>query len=191
MEEHSDLGVKILQESGNFAELTHRIVAEHHERIDGSGYPLRRCVGQISRFSQVVAIVDAYDDMVMGRDQTPLQPVDALRQLHRQSEAGALDGELVQRVIRCLGVYPVGSLVELNNGERGVVIAPNRSDGLRPTLRIISSRNGLDLPHGPIVNLAETDSRSGDRQIFRALNPVKEQVNVWSYLRLAPAISGR
>lgn len=191
MEEHPDLGVKILQERGNFAELTHRIVAEHHERIDSSGYPLRRCGAQVSRFSQVVAMVDAYDDMVMGRNQAPLQPVDALRQLHRQSETGALDGKLVERVIRCLGVYPIGSLVELNSGERGVVIAPNRSDGLRPTLRIISSRTGLDLPRGPIVNLTETDSRCGERQILRALNPVKEQVNVWSYLKLAPAIPGR
>ena len=181
-----------MKESGSFAEVTHRIVAEHHERADGSGYPLRRCGEHVSRFSQVVAIVDAYDDLVMGREQAPLPPVDAFSRLRRESEVGRFDSELVEGVVRRLGVYPVGSLVELNSGERGVVIAPNRADGARPTVRIISSRTGLDLPYGPIVSLAETDPRIGERRILQALNPLKERIDLWSYFRLAPSmIPGR
>lgn len=191
IEGHPDLGMKILQESGNFAELTRRIVAEHHERVNGSGYPLHRCGEQVSKFSQVVAIVDVYDDMVVGRDQAPLSPVDAFKQLHRDCKAGIFDDALVAKVTRCLGTYPVGSLVELSSGERGVVIGANRADSSHPTVRIIASRSGIDLPHGPVVNLAQEDPRFGKRHISRALNPMKEQVDLLSYLRLSPAVAAR
>jgi hypothetical protein len=89
-----------------------------------------------------------------------------------------------------LGVYPIGSLVELNTGERGIVIAANRIDTVKPTLRIISSRQGLDLPNGPIVNLSEADSNSGERRIIRALDPGKERVDLLAYLKLAPPSIG-
>src|SRR4029077_18343024 len=110
-----------------------------------------------------------------GRDQGALQPIEVLRQLYLQSNAGAFDRNLIERIIRCLGVYPTGSVVELNTGERGIVIAANRNDTLRPTLRIISSRNGLALSRGPIISLAETESGSIERRIIRALDPGKER----------------
>jgi hypothetical protein len=126
--------------------------------------------------------------MLTGRDQAPLQPVEVLRQLYLQGNAGAFDSELIERVIHCLGVYPIGSLVELNTGERGIVIAINRADALRPDVRIISSRQGLDLPHGPVISLAESDTGSAERRIVRALDPGKERVDLLSYLKVAPAV---
>jgi hypothetical protein len=93
---------------------------------------------------------------------------------------------LIERVIHCLGVYPIGSLVELNTGERGIVIAINRADALRPDVRIISSRQGLDLPHGPVISLAESDTGSAERRIVRALDPGRERVDLMSYLKVAP-----
>jgi hypothetical protein len=81
-------------------------------------------------------------------------------------------------------------VVELNTGERGIVIAANRKDTLKPTLRIISSRNGLVLSRGPIVSLAESVSGTVERRIVRALDPGKERVDVLAYLKLAPAFSG-
>jgi hypothetical protein len=108
-----------------------------------------------------------------------------LRQLYIQGNSGVFDRGLVERVIRCLGVYPAGSLVELNTGERGIVIAANRNDSLKPTLRIISSRDGLALSNGPIVSLLEADAGSVERRIIRALDPGKERVNPLAYLKLA------
>ena len=185
-ERHPELGVTLLKQSENIPELTNRIVIEHHERIDGSGYPFRLAGTQISPFSQIVAITDAYDAMLTGRNQAPLQPVEVLRQLYLQGNAGAFDSELIERVIHCLGVYPIGSLVELNTGERGIVIAINRADALRPDVRIISSRQGLDLPHGPVISLAESDTGSAERRIVRALDPGRERVDLMSYLKVAP-----
>ena len=188
LQQHPELGFRLLQECENIPELATRIVIEHHERLDGSGYPFRLTAGQISPFSQIVAITDAYDALITGRDQAPLQPVEVLRQLYLQGNDGTLDGELIERIIHCLGVYPIGSLVELNTGERGIVIAANRTDALRPALRIISSRQGLDLPRGPIISLAACDSGSTERRIVRALDPGKERVDLMSYLKVASGL---
>jgi HD-GYP domain-containing protein (c-di-GMP phosphodiesterase class II) len=190
LEQHPRLGATLLERSENIPELVRRIVAEHHERIDGSGYPFAITGAQISVFSQIVAITDMYDAMLTGRNRGALQPIEVLRQLYLQSNAGAFDRDLIERIIRCLGVYPAGSVVELNTGERGIVIAANRKDTLKPTLRIISSRNGLVLSRGPIVSLAESVSDTVERRIVRALDPGKERVDVLAYLKLAPAFSG-
>ena len=190
LEQHPRLGATLLERSENIPELVRRIVAEHHERIDGSGYPFAIAGAEISPFSQIVAITDAYDVMLTGQNHGALQPIEVLRQLYLQSNAGAFDRDLLERIIRCLGVYPAGSVVELNTGERGIVIAANRKDTLRPTLRLISSRNGLALSRGPIISLAESDSGSVERRIVRALDPGKERVDVLAYLKLAPAFSG-
>jgi hypothetical protein len=93
-------------------------------------------------------------------------------------------------MIRCLGVYPAGTLVELNTGERGIVIATNRANGLQPILRIITSRDGLALTNGPIVSLADTQLNSAERRIIRPLDPGKERVNLLAHLKFASAISG-
>jgi hypothetical protein len=84
-----------------------------------------------------------------------------------------------------LGVYPVGSLVELNTGERGIVIAANRMDTLKPTLRLILSGNGVPQPNGPVINLASTEPGCAERRIVRALDPGKERLNPMVYLKSA------
>ncbi len=178
MERHPTLGATILRQSENIPELAQRIAAEHHERIDGSGYPCGIRGAEISLSSQLVAITDLYDNMLSGRNRPALQPIEVLRQLYLQSNAGALDRGLVEKVIHCLGVYPIGSLVELNTGERGIVIATNRADSLKPTLRIVSSPDGVAEPNGPIIDLAESHSDSVERRIFRALDPAKEQFDL-------------
>ena len=178
MERHPILGATILRQSENIPELAQRIAIEHHERIDGSGYPYGIHGAEISLSSQLVAITDLYDNMLTGRNRPPLQPIEVLRQLYLQSNAGALDRGLVEKVIHCLGVYPVGSLVELNTGERGIVIATNRADSLKPMLRIVSAVDGAAEPDGSIVDLAAAQSDAAERRIFRALDPAKEHFDL-------------
>ena len=188
LEQHPRLGAVLLQQSENIPELARRIVLEHHERIDGSGYPFGLRGEQISVFSQIVSITDTYDGMLMGRNHAPLPPTEVLRQLYVQRNAGIFDSDLVERIIRCLGVYPVGSLVRLNTGEQGIVVAANRMDSLKPTVRIIMSSTGLAQPHGPIVSLADKGTGAVERCIVHALDPIKEGIDLLSYLNLAPTI---
>lgn len=182
MERHPTLGATILRQGENIPELAQTIAIEHHERIDGSGYPYGIRGAEISLASQLVAITDLYDNMLTGRNRPALQPIEVLRQLYLQSNAGALDRGLVEKVIHCLGVYPIGSLVELNTGEHGIVIATNRADSLKPTLRMVSTAEGAAEPNGPIVDLAASPTDSVERRIFRALDPAKEQFDLMASL---------
>jgi HD-GYP domain-containing protein (c-di-GMP phosphodiesterase class II) len=188
LEQHPKLGAMLLEQSVDVPMLARRIVLEHHERIDGSGYPRRTRGGDISPLSQIVAITDCYDDMLSGRTQAVLPPGEILGQLFVQSNSGALDRDLIERVIRCLGVYPIGSLVELNTGEQGIVVAANRADTLKPTVKIIASGTGTVQPHGPIVSLANYGT--DERRIVSALDPGKARFDPLTFLRLVPAVAG-
>jgi HD-GYP domain-containing protein (c-di-GMP phosphodiesterase class II) len=188
LEEHPRLGAMLLEECDGIPMGARRIVLEHHERIDGSGYPRRSRAGDISLLSQIVAITDSYDDMLSGRTQAVIPPVEVLGQLFVQSNSGTLDRGLIERIIRCLGVYPVGSLVELNTGERAIVVAANRADTLRPIVKIIASRTGAIQPRGPIMSLANCSA--DERCIVGALDPGKERLDPLAFLRFPPAIAG-
>jgi putative nucleotidyltransferase with HDIG domain len=183
MEQHPTLGFNVLQRSENIPEPAWRIVLEHHERADGTGYPGRLKTSQVAIFSQIVAIIDAYDAMLMGRNHAALQPIEALRQIYLDAKSGAFDRALIEKVIRALGVYPVGSLVELNTGERGIVIAANRSDSLKPTLRIVAWADAQGHSVGPVVSLAERSAGSPDRRIVRVLDPGKERIDIMAQLK--------
>lgn len=187
MEQHPGLGALILKQSENIPEAVRRIVLEHHERLNGSGYPCALRAAEIGSFSQIVAITDAYDAMLMGRNQPPAPPVEVLRQLYLQGSAGAFDRALVERIIHGLGVYPIGSLVELNTGERGIVIASNRADSLKPTLRVVAPGDVLACLNGPVVDLADANAAPAGRRIVRALDPAREGIDVMAHLRLSAA----
>jgi putative nucleotidyltransferase with HDIG domain len=185
MEQHATLGFNILQRSENVPELAGRVVLEHHERADGSGYPGKHKADQLSLFGQIVAITDAYDAMLMGRNRAALQPIEALRQIYLDAKNGAFDRALMEKIIRALGVYPVGSLVELNTGERGIVIAANRFDSLKPTLRIVAWPDEDGRSDGAVVCLAEPNAGSLDRRIVRVLDPGKERIDIMGQLQIS------
>lgn len=183
MEQHPTLGLNVIQRSENIPDAARLIVAQHHERVNGTGYPAKLKGDEISLYSQIVGITDAYDSMLIGRSHAPLQPIEVLRQIYLDAQGGAFDINLVGRVIRALGVYPIGSLVELNTGERGIVIAANRVDSLKPTLRIVAWPGAVEGEEGAVVSLAEPGMV--ERKIVRVLDPGKERIDIMSHLQLA------
>jgi HD-GYP domain-containing protein (c-di-GMP phosphodiesterase class II) len=190
LEQHPALGAAILEQAKDIPVTVRQIAMEHHERLNGTGYPLQRRGSDISLLSRLVAITDVYDAMITGRCGVIQRPIDVLRQLYLDANAGAFDRDLVEKVIRALGVYPVGSLVELNTGERGIVLAANRTDTLKPTIRLVLSRDGLPLSRGPIVSLAEEESVARGRQIRRTLDPGRERFDIMGHLSLATGLAG-
>ncbi len=185
LKRHPSLGAALLGQSDGIAAAVQAIVTDHHERIDGSGYPAGKAGAALSLDCQLVALTDCYDDMLSGRNQPALPPTEVLRQLYLQANARTVDRELVEKVIRSLGVYPIGSVVELNTGERAVVVATNRSTALKPTVRIIMSRSGLVQFHGPIVSLADASGDAIERRVIAVLDPVKERIDPLVFLRIA------
>ncbi|MGZ8496164.1 MAG: HD-GYP domain-containing protein, partial [Candidatus Binatia bacterium] len=184
LKQHPALGAALLAQAPGIAPMAQSIVLAHHERIDGSGYPSGGA--DLSLYSQIVALTDSYDDMLSGRNQVALQPTEVLRQLYLQANSGSADRALVEKVIRSLGVYPIGSVVELNTGERGVVVATSRLAALKPVVRVIMSRSGLIQFNGPVIGLADVAKDAIERRIVAVLDPVKERIDPLVFMRLAP-----
>jgi HD-GYP domain-containing protein (c-di-GMP phosphodiesterase class II) len=123
------------------------VAAEHHERLDGSGYPRGLRGFQISPMGRMATIVDVYDAMTAQRIyHQGMEPAEALQRLY-QGYPGCFDEDLVQHFIQALGIYPVGSLVRLESNRLAVVVGQNRSGMLHPVVRVFHDiTSGQDLP---------------------------------------------
>lgn len=113
-------------------------VLQHHEKIDGSGYPNGMQDKQISKFAKVVAIVDAFDAMTSDRVYTKgMPPSQALKFIY--NNAGThYDEAIVKFFVSLIGIYPVGTLVMLDTGELAVVYAINKDNPTRPKVLIVT-----------------------------------------------------
>ncbi|MBC7414007.1 MAG: HD-GYP domain-containing protein [Herminiimonas sp.] len=135
MQQHCQYGVAMAAKLG-LSRSAVDIIAEHHECVDGSGYPRQLKAGQIALLSRIVAIVNTYDNLCNQPNLLDsLSPYEALSlmfaQQRNQFDAGALT-----TFIRCMGVYPPGTLVRLSDDTLGMVVAVNSSKPLRPAILI-------------------------------------------------------
>lgn len=182
MQEHPHLGAMLLSQTPRMPEEACRVVAEHHERWDGSGYPQGLHGAALSPLSQIVAIADVYETMLGTRTgRPPLLPTQALKELYQQGRAQQLDLGLVEKMVRCLGIYPVGSLIELNTGERGIVIAVNPGKALQPVVHILWDQAHQRYATPVTVDLAAPDADAPLRTICEALAPTAEGDDIATY----------
>jgi len=134
---HVDQGVELLRAAPNVDDRIVAMIATHHERFDGSGYPHKLKGDEIPLVGRIAAIVDCYDAMISERCYAkPKSTYDAVRELKRQGGI-KFPAELVELFIQAVGVFPTGTLVELNTGEVGVVTGQNRYRRLRPEVMLI------------------------------------------------------
>jgi len=137
MQKHTVYGYDLMKNKGELSQDALNIVIQHHERLDGSGYPNKLDNKRISEFSKLVSIVDVYDAITSKRvyhDETT--PYKALNDIYKHRER-EFDPHLVEQFIKCLGIYPIGSLVELNTGQVGVVVFFSEKSHLSPTVMLI------------------------------------------------------
>lgn len=130
MKTHVEIGVDLVEQCGDISDLSLSIIAQHHERMDGMGYPKGLIGEEISEFARIAAIVDAYDAMTSNRGyKDSITPTQALKRL---TTSESLDQNLVKQFIQCIGVHPVGSLVRLKSGKLGIVSKLNPKDPVSP-----------------------------------------------------------
>jgi HD-GYP domain-containing protein (c-di-GMP phosphodiesterase class II) len=134
---HVEQGIALLKTSPGVDMQVLSMVATHHERMDGSGYPQALKGDAIPLVGRIAGIVDTYDAMISERSYAkPKSTYDAVREL-KALGGSAFAPELVELFIQAVGVFPTGTLVELNTGEVGVVIAQNRFRRLRPEVMLV------------------------------------------------------
>lgn len=168
---HVQSGLEMLRECKGVSEKLLNIVACHHEREDGSGYPRSLRGAEIGVPGKMAAIVDCYDALTSERPYArSFSPYEALQHLYDWREH-LFHMELVEQFVQCLGIYPVGSLVELNSGEVAVVLAHNRVRRLKP--RVLAILDAAKQPYAAPVplDLLTAPKRVGDQpyEIARAL----------------------
>ena len=166
---HVDHGLQILTNSRITDPDVVDIVSTHHERHDGSGYPLGRKGAAIPIAGRMLGIIDAYDAMASGRPyRPPISRHQALQHIYAARET-LFQAEMVEQFVVCLGVYPTGSLVELTSGEVAVVMAQNQVRRLRPKVLLLSSPNKQPLVDFRVLDLMVQEAGKGAVEIARSL----------------------
>ena len=130
----------------------------HHERLDGSGYPRRLKGNEIGMIGSIAGIVDTFDALTAKRPYAaPIAPSEALKVLYK-ARGTLFDAYLVEQFIRCIGIYPLGSIVELNGGEVGAVVALNPGKRLQPRVLVVQDAAGNPLRPQKLVDLSRNST---------------------------------
>jgi HD-GYP domain-containing protein (c-di-GMP phosphodiesterase class II) len=142
------------------------IASQHHERIDGTGYPQGLKGEEISYYSRAAAIADVYDAMTSQRCyQEKYMPTEVLKKLYEWS-GNHYDRYLVQQFIRCVGIYPVGTLVRLESGLLGIIIKHGEKNLLHPVVRVVyntKNENFFRVPYDIDLSREFDNGGGGDR----------------------------
>lgn len=191
IKEHALHGAEILSHTPGLHESAIKPALEHHERVDGSGYPHRRKGHELSQFGLIGSIVDIYDAITSDRVyHKAMPPFKALQFLYELGQKGHVAPRLVERFIRCVSVYPVGSCVALKSGEIGIVTQVYPERPLQPKLLVVRDRDARPIASPEVLNLSEYES-GDDRSIGLVLDPAEIGLNPSDYLdRPEAALAG-
>ncbi len=152
---HPSYGLKYLRNIKNYPELAEEIISQHHEKISGKGYPEGKKGEEISKFAQIVGIAEIYEAISHSRpfrDQT--KNLSEAVKVIIQEESSSFDKSVLRAFMSYITVYPVGSIVELNNQEIGVVQRVNRDFPLRPVVGILQDAKGKPLKDPKTIDLS-------------------------------------
>jgi cyclic di-GMP phosphodiesterase len=183
MKKHVDEGRRILREQTTYIDESSICVAsQHHERLDGTGYPEGLRGDQISVFGQIAAIVDIYDALTAERCyKHSLLPTAALRKLFEWSN-GYLNRQLVEQFIAHVGIYPIGTLVRLRSGRVGVVVDHGEKGLLYPVVRILFDAKRVRLLRPSTLDLSKKALSGESDEVMGCESPAKWKIHPETYL---------
>lgn len=151
---HVDMSVVMLRKQSGLPPKVIDIVYGHHERFDGSGYPRGLEKGQIGILSTIAGLVDSYEAMLADRPhREPRTSFQALMELYEGRDR-LFPNAIVEQFIQCVGIFPVGSFVELTSGEIGVVVYRDRIQQLKPKVMLLLDKEGSRIADPETINLA-------------------------------------
>ena len=168
---HVGHGLDIIRKAPGLDRRVIDMVATHHERFDGSGYPRGWQGNKIPIFGRIGGIVDSYAAMTSDQPYSPAKSsYDAMREFKALSDKH-FQAEMVEQFIQAIGIFPPGTLVELNTGEIGVVLREHKTARLQPELAIILDSKKQPKPDLEIIDLLEQGSPTPTVWIERGVQP--------------------
>lgn len=172
---HCEYGLRIGRQIGLPPDVL-SIIHQHHEMADGSGYPLGLTLDAIAMPARVVAMVNFYDNLCNPLDfSLAMTPHEALSFMFARRR-NKFDARILQQMIRCLGVYPPGSIVMLSNDAIGMVMSINPAKPLRPWVMLYDASTPKE--NAPLINLEEET----DVNISKAIRPALLPPQIHAYL---------
>lgn len=179
---HSEIGARIAMRAG-LSEQISRIILQHHEYTDGSGFPMHLRGDMIDPLARVLVLVNHYDNLC-----NPPNPVEAMTPYEALShmfvsQAKLFDNSMLQLLVKLLGIYPPGSVVQLSNDEYGIVMTTNPSKPLLPLIMLYVPEVARETP--VIVDLSE--GKYGT--IKKCLKPAQLPREAFDYLKPAKRAS--
>ncbi|USG63765.1 HD domain-containing protein [Brevibacillus ruminantium] len=135
---HTWTGFNLLRKKHEMSIVSAHIALQHHEWVDGTGVPRGLSGGEIHDFGKIVAICNAYDNLIspFSEEEETLQPFEACERIMGLAEK-RFDHAMVVHFLRTIAMYPTGTSLKLSTGEVGIVIDQNRGLPSRPVVRII------------------------------------------------------
>ena len=159
MKTHVNHSIEIIENTPGISKISLEVAALHHEKLDGKGYPYNLPSEKISEYGRMITICDIFDALTANRVYKDGMPqVKAFAILLNMAENNMLDARLVNLFIKCIGVYPVGSLVQLNSNQLAVVEARNPNDPVRPKVKAFYSVNQGNFLETKHIDLAKGDN---------------------------------
>jgi HD-GYP domain-containing protein (c-di-GMP phosphodiesterase class II) len=167
---HVDLGLASLEGSAGLTSAVLQGIGQHHERLDGSGYPNGLKGDEIGVYGRMTAIADSFSAMITPRPYANASSAqEALLSLYEWG-GSSFSAPMIEQFVQAIGVFPVGSLVELSNGEVAVVVAHNRVRRLEPKVLVLTWPDKSPLAEPIERDLFEMSKSSRDRlRIVRGL----------------------
>jgi len=185
VKQHPQHGLDILKDSKGLPDSTIEVVYSHHERKQGTGYPQGLVETQIHLFARIVAIVDVYDAITSDRVyHHGMNTLDALKNMFKWRE-NDLDSELVEKFIQCLGIYPIGSLVQLNTGEIGIVLSVSQGKNLVPIVMLVCDKDKQVVTPPRVLDLSQFTKDKCDPpiEISKVLEANSYGIDLFEYIK--------
>lgn len=148
---HPRLGSDYLRKSGKISSFIAETILQHHEHWDGHGYPRNLKGNEIHERARIIAVANVFDRL-SANNQYPMEEVIEYLMAKSGTE---FEPRIVRTFLDCVSFYPVGTLVELNTGEQGVVVHSNKGFPTRPVVRVEKNMYGEAVVPGYNVNLVE------------------------------------
>lgn len=182
MQKHVQYSCQLMNVSERLIPLK-SIIAFHHERFDGKGYPRGIKGNRTPLEARIIHLVCAYEAMTRKRHYARrLSPTQAMREIYRLRNKD-FDPRLAERFIKSMGVYPPGTLVQLNNGFVGMVVEANEQQASRPLVQLIFNQTGEMLDNPDPVDL--NTSAYAELKVIKAIDPEKISMDSLGYIRQA------
>lgn len=173
VKQHVGLGSEIAGSINGMNEDVIAMIETHHERHNGGGYPNGLSANNISIFGKIAGLVDCYDAIISERSYaSAMSPHDAVKKLYEWRDID-FQAELVEQFIQIVGIYPVGTIVELNDGRVGVVVVQHRVWRLRPQVMLLLDSNKELYKSFDVINLYTevNDDEGNSLDIVKSVEP--------------------